>query len=76
MTLAALQGYARECVRLSLLGVNNINSLTECTHVLPNRITKAKTDGDNREIQKLLKGEKNELSSVIEDGGKVKMLSR
>ncbi|KAK7421825.1 hypothetical protein QQZ08_009770 [Neonectria magnoliae] len=27
--------YAREYIRLSLLGVNNINSLTECTKVLP-----------------------------------------
>ena len=32
------QLYAREYVRLSLLGVNNINSLTECTKVLPQPI--------------------------------------
>lgn len=31
----ASQDYAREYIRLSLLGVNNINSLTECTKVLP-----------------------------------------
>jgi len=29
------QGYAREYVRLSLLGVYNINNLTDCSHVLP-----------------------------------------
>ncbi|OCL09639.1 class II peroxidase [Glonium stellatum] len=28
-------GYATAYVRLSLLGVNNINNLTECSHVLP-----------------------------------------
>jgi len=31
--------YAREYIRLSLLGVNNINTLTECTKVLPNAVT-------------------------------------
>lgn len=30
--------YAKEYIRLSLLGVNNINNLTECTKVLPPRI--------------------------------------
>jgi hypothetical protein len=30
-----LKDYAREYIRLSLLGVDNINSLTECTKVLP-----------------------------------------
>ncbi|GKT49493.1 ligninase LG5 [Colletotrichum spaethianum] len=30
-------GYAREYIRLSLLGVNNINDLTECTKALPLR---------------------------------------
>lgn len=29
------QDYAKEYVRLSLLGVNNINNLKECTKVLP-----------------------------------------
>ena len=29
------QDYAREYVRLSLLGVYNINNLTDCTRVLP-----------------------------------------
>lgn len=30
-----LQHYAREYIRLSLLGVNNINKLKECTKALP-----------------------------------------
>ncbi|KAF2396891.1 heme peroxidase [Trichodelitschia bisporula] len=30
--------YAKEYVRLSLLGVNNINNLTECTKALPGRL--------------------------------------
>lgn len=30
------EDYAREYIRLSLLGVDNINGLTECTKVLPN----------------------------------------
>ncbi|KAH7144554.1 peroxidase [Dactylonectria estremocensis] len=31
--------YAREYIRLSLLGVNNINQLTECTKVLPQPVS-------------------------------------
>ncbi|KAH7000164.1 peroxidase [Ilyonectria destructans] len=31
--------YAREYIRLSLLGVNNINKLTECTKVLPQPVS-------------------------------------
>ncbi|KAI8627123.1 ligninase H2 [Xylariaceae sp. FL1651] len=33
------EDYSREYIRLSLLGVNNINNLTECTKVLPAAIT-------------------------------------
>lgn len=33
--MSNLQDYAQEYVRLSLLGVFNINSLTECSKVLP-----------------------------------------
>ncbi|KAK0624866.1 peroxidase [Bombardia bombarda] len=33
------EDYAREYVRLSLLGVYNINNLTDCTKTLPNAIT-------------------------------------
>ncbi|KAK4224772.1 putative lip/Mn/Versatile peroxidase [Podospora fimiseda] len=34
--------YAREYVRLSLLGVNNVNNLTDCTRVLPQARTEWK----------------------------------
>lgn len=34
-TDCVIQDYAQEYIRLSLLGVNNINSLKECTKVLP-----------------------------------------
>lgn len=37
-----LQAYAKAYVRLSLLGVDNINDLTDCTKVLPAEITKFK----------------------------------
>lgn len=35
LTMGGKQDYAREYVRLSLLGVNKINSMTECSKVLP-----------------------------------------
>lgn len=34
-----MQDYAKAYVRLSLLGVNNINSLIECSKVLPMAVT-------------------------------------
>jgi len=37
LTVLASQDFAREYVRLSLLGVYNINDLTECSKVLPAR---------------------------------------
>ncbi|PVH83780.1 class II peroxidase [Cadophora sp. DSE1049] len=70
------EDYAREYVRLSLLGVNNINSLTECTHVLPPVIKTTKTGDDNAAVQKWLKGEKNQLSSVLEEGEPVPKVAR
>lgn len=33
--IRCIQDYAREYIRLSLLGVNNINQLVECTKALP-----------------------------------------
>jgi hypothetical protein len=40
------EDYAYSYVRLSLLGVNNINSLTECTKVLPAPKTVFRGAGD------------------------------
>ncbi|CRK42312.1 hypothetical protein BN1723_000726 [Verticillium longisporum] len=45
--------YAREYIRLSLLGVNNINKLTECTKVLP-PTTKKFSPSDQRKVEKWL----------------------
>ena len=39
------QAYAREYVRLSLLGVYNINNLTDCSHVLPAAIREWRPNG-------------------------------
>ncbi|KAI0129148.1 ligninase H2 [Xylariales sp. AK1849] len=47
------EDYAREYIRLSLLGVNNINNLTECTKVLPPAI-KAFSSPDQKNINKWL----------------------
>ncbi|KAI1851347.1 hypothetical protein JX265_000419 [Neoarthrinium moseri] len=41
------EDYAREYIRLSLLGVNNINTLTECTKVLPPAIRTYKAPDQN-----------------------------
>jgi hypothetical protein len=48
------QDYAREYVRLSLLGVNNINSLTDCTKALP-RSTTSYRHKDQSKFDKWLK---------------------
>ncbi|KAI7914861.1 ligninase H2 [Pyricularia oryzae] len=47
--------YAREYIRLSLLGVNNINTLTECTKSLPPRI-RAFSAPDEDLVSKWLQG--------------------
>ncbi|EGY20776.1 hypothetical protein VD0002_g3576 [Verticillium dahliae] len=47
------EDYAREYIRLSLLGVNNINKLTECTKVLP-PTTKKFSPSDQRKVEKWL----------------------
>jgi hypothetical protein len=47
------EDYAREYIRLSLLGVDNINSMTECTKVLPAAVTSFKAP-DQKKIDKWL----------------------
>lgn len=54
--------YAREYVRLSLLGVNNINSLTECTKSLPPR-TKSFKAPDSEQIVKWLQGAVSDVTA-------------
>ncbi|GAB7345491.1 hypothetical protein MBLNU457_3813t2 [Dothideomycetes sp. NU457] len=64
--------YAREYIRLSLLGVNNINGLTECSHVLPPVSTKGTTSDDQAKVNRWLQGgESKKVSDDIEAGKKV-----
>ena len=66
------QDYARAYIRLSLLGVNNINELTECTKVLPS----ATRDFQNKDQNKLdkwlsthdISDKSKDVSSQVEVG--------
>ncbi|KAK6210828.1 hypothetical protein LQW54_005876 [Pestalotiopsis sp. IQ-011] len=70
------EDYAREYVRLSLLGVNNINNLTECTKVLPAAIT-SYTAPDQKNVDKWLNtlGSKSvlgqQLANSLNDGSSI-----
>lgn len=69
------EDYAREYIRLSLLGVNNINQLTECTKVLP-PATKGFRILDQFKLDKWLnsvgnKGAAKKVSQDIENGDTV-----
>ncbi|KAG4431165.1 hypothetical protein IFR05_013346 [Cadophora sp. M221] len=61
------EDYAKEYVRLSLLGVNNINDLAECTRVLP-AAKKTFNMPDSTLLQEWLEGKYNKLGQQIEDG--------
>lgn len=66
------EDYAREYIRLSLLGVNNINKLTECTKVLPAHIS-AFTATDQAKIDKWLKNPDrtstaNQIAADLDNG--------
>ncbi|KAH6716544.1 peroxidase [Leptodontidium sp. MPI-SDFR-AT-0119] len=61
------EDYAKEYVRLSLLGVNNINDLAECTRVLP-AAKKTFNLPDSTLLQQWLEGKYNKLGQAIEDG--------
>ncbi|KEY72466.1 hypothetical protein S7711_05141 [Stachybotrys chartarum IBT 7711] len=59
------QDYAREYVRLSMLGVNNINKLKDCTKVLPRAITSFRNK-DQSKLDKWLKSlNRNPISKKI-----------
>ncbi|KAH6654043.1 peroxidase [Truncatella angustata] len=62
------EDYAREYIRLSLLGVNNINNLTECTKVLPSAITRYSAP-DQRNMDKWLNslGSQSPLAKKLSD---------
>ncbi|QPC77031.1 hypothetical protein HYE68_007783 [Fusarium pseudograminearum] len=66
------EDYARAYVRLSLLGVNNINSLTECTKVLPQPVESYRHKDKGR-FNKWLQSDDNSYTSKtvskdIDDG--------
>ncbi|KAH7346851.1 peroxidase [Rhexocercosporidium sp. MPI-PUGE-AT-0058] len=61
------EDYAKEYVRLSLLGVNNINDLAECTRVLP-AAKKAFNIPDSTLVHQWLDGKYSNLGQAIEDG--------
>lgn len=62
----SLQDYAREYIRLSLLGVNNINDLTECSKALP-AATTSYTAPDQKKVDKWL----NTTGSTSDNAQKV-----
>ncbi|KKY33994.1 putative ligninase h2 [Diaporthe ampelina] len=61
--------YAREYVRLSLLGVNNINSLTDCTKVLPQPVGNF-VSNDRCEVKTWMSSTKNvpAIANALLDG--------
>lgn len=61
-----LQDYAKAYTRLSLLGVNNINDLKECTKVLPAMRTKFVSE-DQVVLDLWLQGQFNQLNNMVDD---------
>lgn len=57
------QAYSREYVRLSLLGVHNINELTECTKALPNFMGSFENP-DKKQLQEFLQGGQDSSATV------------
>ncbi|KJZ79178.1 hypothetical protein HIM_01329 [Hirsutella minnesotensis 3608] len=65
------QAYAREYVRLSLLGVYNINELTECTHVLPNFLASFENPDKNKMREYLDGNLGSSASTALMNGDKI-----
>ncbi|KAI3529154.1 peroxidase [Colletotrichum filicis] len=67
------QDYAREYIRLSLLGVFNINDLTECTKALPPRTGSTFTAPDQAVLDKWLatKDRLNNIADQLRNGGDI-----
>jgi hypothetical protein len=61
-----LQDYARAYTRLSLLGVNNINDLKECTKVIPDRRPSFVSE-DQVILDRWLNGEFDQLNDLVDD---------
>lgn len=58
--------YAKAYTRLSLLGVNNINDLKECTKVLPAE-RKTFVSEDQVLLDRWLQGEFDQLNNLVDD---------
>ncbi|KAF9880428.1 ligninase h2 precursor [Colletotrichum karsti] len=69
------EDYSREYIRLSLLGVNNINDLTECTKALPPRTT-GFTAPDQAALDKWLatKDRMSKIADELRNGGNISNL--
>ncbi|KAL0933746.1 ligninase h2 precursor [Colletotrichum truncatum] len=69
------EDYAREYIRLSLLGVNNINSLTECTKALPPRISTYNAP-DQKVLDKWLATKQRvaKIAEELRNGGNISSL--
>lgn len=61
-----VQDWAKAYTRLSLLGVNNINDLKECTKVLPPE-RKSFTSQDQVVLDMWLQGQFNQLNNLVDD---------
>lgn len=64
--LTVHQDYAKAYTRLSLLGVNNINDLKECTKVLPDR-RPSFVSQDQAVLDLWLQGQFNQLNNMVDD---------
>ncbi|KAI9158250.1 Versatile peroxidase [Paramyrothecium foliicola] len=64
------EAYAREYIRLSLLGVYNINELTDCTHALPS-IRDTFENQDESLLEEWLNGGREYASDAIVNGDKI-----
>ena len=61
-----MQDYAKAYTRLSLLGVNNINDLKECTKVLPAERPTFVSE-DQVLLDRWLAGEFDQLNNLVDD---------
>jgi hypothetical protein len=64
--LTVIQDYAKAYTRLSLLGVNNINDLKECTKVLP-PARNSFTSQDQVLLDMWLQGQYDQLNNLVDD---------
>jgi hypothetical protein len=64
--LTQIQDYAKAYTRLSMLGVNHINDLKECTKVLPPARTSFVNE-DQVVLDMWLQGQFDQLNDLVDD---------